>query len=49
MRGYNSRGAIQWPLSGNIRTWGGLLTSVLHEGIYIGSIYECCSMVSEWY
>ena len=35
MRGYkDSRSAIQWPLSGNIRTWGGLQTSVLHEGLY---------------
>ena len=40
MRGYkDSRSAIQWPLSGNIRTWGGLWTSVLHEGLYLGSIH----------
>ena len=40
-------GAIQWSLSGNIRTWGGLQC---HTRGYIGSnLYRCYSMVSKWY
>ena len=51
MRGYKGSGsAIQWSLSGNIRTWGGLQC---HTRGYIGSnesnLYRCYSMVSKWY
>ena len=46
MRGFKGSGsAIQWSLSGNIRTWGGLQC---HMRGYIW-LYGCYSMVSKWY
>ena len=42
MRGYkDSRSAIQWPLSGNIRTWGRVVFRLqcYMRGYIIGSIY----------
>ena len=38
---------IQWSLSGDIRTWGGLQCQLPHEGLY--RLYGCYSMGSKWY